>query len=562
MLPAGSPDHAYEPFDVPPGVREVRVAYTYDRSPGNALDLGLFDERGTGSGFRGWSGGARTEFFVRADEATPGYLPGPPRPGTWHIALGPYTVAPQGLSYEITLTLTYGEPGEAVQPVYPPERASGRGRAWYRGDLHLHSWHSDGRRTPAEIGALARAAGLDFVNSSEHNTTSAHAHWADVAGDDLLVLLGEEVTTRNGHLVALGTDPGTFVDWRFRARDDAFGRTAATIRAAGGLAVPAHPHAPCVGCAWKHGWDAADAVEVWNGPWTPDDEVTLAAWDAGLAAGTCRTGPAATDARPDAGPSETEVRPDADLAAGAGRTDDADTATGPNTGLGAGAWGTGPSETEVRPDADLAAGAGRTDDADTAAEPNTGLGAGTSRTDPATEVGRTDHADIPTRPNRAPGPVRLLPAVGGSDAHRSPDRVGLPQTVVLADDLTRAAVLAGIRAGHCYVAESSALSLDFTARAADGGTAGIGGRLAVAPDTPVTVRVAVTGALRCTVRLVTDQGVLHTSPPLPVTGSGVVEWRTTPARATYVRAEVRHEAALGPLPGVMAAFTNPVFLGP
>jgi hypothetical protein len=362
------------------------------------------------------------------------------------VALGPYTVAPQGLTYELTITLTYGEPGRTPRPVYPPSRAKGRGRAWYRGDSHLHSWHSDGRRTPAEIAALARAAGLDFINTSDHNTSSSHPHWATEAGDDLLVLLGEEITTRNGHVVALGTDPGTFVDWRYRARDNRWDKYARQVHRAGGLVVPAHPHATCIGCGWKFGFGEADAVEVWNGPYTPDDEVALAEWDNLLVA---------------------HVRE--------GR-----------------AW---------------------------------------------------------------------LPAMGSSDAHRDPDVVGLPQTVVLADDLTREAIQDGIRAGRSYVAESKDVSLTFTASGGRGEHAGIGERLEAGPDTPVTVRVTATGAPNCTIRLVTDQGLLHTSAPLPASGEGTTEWQTTPAYAAYVRAELRHEPASDPLPGALAAFTNPIFLG-
>lgn len=170
----GAPDWVYLPLDVPPGTAELRISYTYAKppvppgTPGNALDIGIFDQRGTGlggHGFRGWSGGARSEFFLRADAATPGYLPGPLEPGRWHVALGPYTVAPEGLTYEITATFTYGDPGTPAVPAYPPQQARGRGRAWYRGDCHLHSVHSDGRHTPAELAALARAAGLDVSGS-------------------------------------------------------------------------------------------------------------------------------------------------------------------------------------------------------------------------------------------------------------------------------------------------------------------------------------------------------------------------------------------------------------
>ncbi|MEN8649211.1 CehA/McbA family metallohydrolase [Streptomyces sp. 21So2-11] len=453
-LPPGAPDFVYLPVEVPRGVREIAVSYAYERTPvppgtqGNALDIGIFDERGTGlggRGFRGWSGGARTAFFIRADDASPGYIRGHVRAGTWNIALGPYTVAPEGLPYVVTITLRYGAPGRTPEAVYPPERAKGRGRAWYRGDCHLHSVYSDGARTPAEIAAAARGAGLDFINSSEHNTHSAHRAWAGLWGGDLLILTGEEVTTRNGHVLAVSVEPGTFIDWRYRARDNRFGHYAREIRRAGGLVVPAHPHATCIGCHWKFGFGEADAVEVWNGPYTPEDEISLASWDNALVA-----------------------------SARSGR-----------------AW---------------------------------------------------------------------TPAMGNSDAHRVPQAVGLPQTVVLADDLTRESILDGIRAGHSYIAESSSVSVAFSAASGRGGHAGIGERLQADSDTPVTIRLEVTGAPGCTTHFVTDQGTLHTT-TLPASGTGTVEWRTTPSYATYVRAEVRHPATVPGLPGALAAMTNPVFLG-
>ena len=118
------------------------------------------------------------------------------------------------MAYEVTVTLRFGDSGETPRPAYPPERARGRGRAWYRGDCHLHTVHSDGKRTPAETAAAAREAGLDFLTTTEHNTTTGHGAWEGLWGDDLLILCGEEITTRNGHVLALGTDPVTFHDCR------------------------------------------------------------------------------------------------------------------------------------------------------------------------------------------------------------------------------------------------------------------------------------------------------------------------------------------------------------
>ncbi|MEU4582915.1 CehA/McbA family metallohydrolase [Kitasatospora aureofaciens] len=467
-LPTGAPDFVLLPVEVPEGVREIAVSYRYDKpqvpagTPGNSCDIGIFDERGTdlgGDGFRGWSGGFRTEFALSRGAATPGYLPGPINPGTWHIALGPYQVAPQGLDYHVQVTLRFGEPGSEFTPHYPPERARGRGRAWYRGDCHLHTVHSDGRRLPEEVAAGARAAGLDFIVSTDHNTSSSHAVWGPLAGPDLLIVTGEEVTTRNGHWLALGLEPGRFVDWRYRSRDEEYPRFVRQVHRSGGLVVPAHPYCPYVACQWKFGYEQADAVEVWNGPWTYDDESAVDTWDSGLAVA---------------------------LRGGNG-----------NSGR---SW---------------------------------------------------------------------LPAMGNSDAHSDPQVIGLPHNVVLAEDLTRDAILDGLRAGRSWLAESATVELDLTATG-NGRQAGIGEELSVPADAPVDVRLTVSGVPGGTVRLITDEGQMHQE-SLPAGGSGTVVWRTTASLAAYVRAEVRHPRADGTpgkgnsmggdLPwGPMAALTNPIVL--
>ena len=290
-LETGAADFVYLPVEIPKGVQKIAVQYSYDKpavppgTPGNSCDIGIFDQRGTklgGPGFRGWSGGFRTSFEISNSEATPGYLPGAIQPGTWNVVLGPYQVAPQGMTFQVQITLTFGAPGPDFVPDFPPTRAKGRGHAWYRGDGHLHTVHSDGRRLPAEVAAGARAAGLDFMVSTDHNTSSSHAVWGEFAGADLLIITGEEITTRNGHWLALGLPAGEWVDWRYRSRDDAFGRFAGQVRGSGGLVVPAHPYCPFIACQWKFGYDDADAVEVWNGPWTYDDESAVDTWDARL----------------------------------------------------------------------------------------------------------------------------------------------------------------------------------------------------------------------------------------------------------------------------------------
>jgi hypothetical protein len=287
----GAGDWRYVPIEIPPGVCRIEVAYSYDRPDvppgvkGNALDIGIF---GPDEQFRGWSGGARDRFMINATEATPGYLAGPIEPGRWHVLLGPYTVSPQGMSYQLDITVQFGPDGPAFEPDPAPATAPAkeRGASWYRGDGHLHTIYSDGRRTPRELVADAREAGLDFIVSTEHNTPSAHLQWGRHATDDLLILNGEEVTTRTGHWPAWNLPAGKWIDWRYRADDPyELQKFVDEVHEVGGLVVAAHPFGPCVGCSWEFGMERVDLVEVWNGPWTLDDEASVIAWDSLLRAG-------------------------------------------------------------------------------------------------------------------------------------------------------------------------------------------------------------------------------------------------------------------------------------
>jgi hypothetical protein len=144
---------------------------------------------------------------------------------------------------------------------------------------------------------------------------------------------------------------------------------------------------------------------------------------------------------------------------------------------------------------------------------------------------------------------RWRPAMGNSDTHYE-GQLGIPHTVVRAESLTPGALLAGIRAGHSWIAASTDVSLSLTATAG-ARSAGIGDRLPVPPDTPVLVRVEVTGVPAGTVSLRAERGLVHQE---PLAGSGIVEWPTTPAGSGFVRVEVRRDG------GAMAALSNPVLL--
>ncbi len=129
--------------------------------------------------------------------------------------------------------------------------------------------------------------------------------------------------------------------------------------------------------------------------------------------------------------------------------------------------------------------------------------------------------------------------MGNSDAHSVPQVIGLPQTVMQLESLSRDAIVSAIAEGRTYIAESSQVALTLSARGG-GRTAGIGERLAVSPSTPVIATAEVSGVPNGVVRFITDEGQLLQS-QLSSTGVGSVTWTTTgqqstcPVRCAYYR---------------------------
>ncbi|NUP14328.1 MAG: CehA/McbA family metallohydrolase [Polyangiaceae bacterium] len=162
-------------------------------------------------------------------------------------------------------------------------------RAGYRvvqGDFHAHTRFSDGVVSPCDLVLQARRRGLDVIGVTEHNTVFpgqiARACTALVS-DAPVVVVGEEVTTRELHMLALGIEKD--VDARMPPRE-----VVAAVHAQGGVVVAAHPT--------KRFWpaltpicDVVDGIEVVHPIAYRDSDGGIGRWSeiVELAKGECGT---------------------------------------------------------------------------------------------------------------------------------------------------------------------------------------------------------------------------------------------------------------------------------
>jgi len=281
------------PFDVPEGTTHVNVALRYDpvHTEGATLpqqiSMSVY-------GPHGWVAEINrpSDRFEGGTDIGPDPSPGTPpshvEPGPWRLFLSTYRIVDVIATFEIDVTFR----SEGATPALPtpptPTDPPDLGPGWYRGDLHAHTWHSDGRWDSPALIAYMADHGLDFCTLTDHNTVTGLPEHLHLARDGFVTLGGSEMSTFRGHMLALGVYER--VEWR---RPDGtpipVSEITDAIHAKGGTAVICHPMNPgdpwCCGCRWEHRDmmpGNADAVEIWNGIWDEETREGIALWQSWL----------------------------------------------------------------------------------------------------------------------------------------------------------------------------------------------------------------------------------------------------------------------------------------
>ncbi|WP_166427455.1 CehA/McbA family metallohydrolase [Nonomuraea mesophila] len=346
--PAFDLHYLHYPLDVPDGVGELELVLEYDKIVDVVqIYAVLLEPDGAFRGHvqcPGGPGPRRLVIRVGTDGAGPGCVAGPVPAGRWtvrldldrHKAPAPYTLT------------VHATPASSATPAIgatPATRSAGRearlrepvgGTGWYRGELHSHSTHSDGRRPVADLVRAARGAGLDFLAVTDHFTA---AHWPDLdhhthhiddrdhddrdrrdddrdrrdddhddrdrRDDDhddrddrgrggVVLLHSMELTSHRGHanLHGLSRWVDTYVDRPGHTMVD----VAADVHEQGGLVCVNHAFSGDQ--AWRRfdtPWDAIDLIEIAHLQQGANNDAQIGLWDRLLTSGHRVIGVAGSD---------------------------------------------------------------------------------------------------------------------------------------------------------------------------------------------------------------------------------------------------------------------------
>jgi len=279
--PSQNQTYIEAPFVVPDRTHRITVSFHnlgHDRH--TVMDLGIADP----FRFRGASGGNKDRFTLSETDATPSYLPGAIPAGRWKLLIAIPNIRP-GVTSNWRAEIWFNRFLDDSSFTEHPLRDT---PGWYRGDLHMHTAHSDGscpsqsgKSVPCPLFLTVEAAasrGLDFIAISDHNTASHYSAERELQPyfDKLLFIPGRELTTFYGHANAFGTT--RFIDYRVGTQQVPDANTMfRSARNLGAIVSINHPESPtgeiCMGCGWTPSkpvdLNLVTSVEVVNGGGNP-----------------------------------------------------------------------------------------------------------------------------------------------------------------------------------------------------------------------------------------------------------------------------------------------------
>jgi len=325
VSPAPRVDYRMHTFTLAPGVTHLTVRLHFHKERLCQLFLAVFDPhayRGTRMNPAGY-GDITLELQFGEHEASPGALPGPLSPGPWRVMIdiertaetADYTIEVLAEGVNIRADAFPTHPAMPAPSPTAPAATAAEGAGWYRGELHAHSWNSDGKVPVAQVVEAAQTYGLDFLALTDHFTTAGWRDLPDAGERGTFFLHGIELTGHRGHANLHGLHEwvnvyadGPALDPQDHpvsvgpadapAAEDPWDINA-VARAAheqGGLFCVNHPYAGDLG--WRYhefDWNLADLMEIYHHLEGPHNALALGLWDEQLRAGRRLIGVAGTD---------------------------------------------------------------------------------------------------------------------------------------------------------------------------------------------------------------------------------------------------------------------------
>jgi hypothetical protein len=265
------------PFAMPENIETFTLTYHYERhrqapiqvehgvfvsrQQVNIIDVGLIAPDGTQVGA---SGSDKLSFSISETRATPGYNPHPLVIGEWQIIVGAYKVAAEGVNvlYELSF--------------------SPKSLRLFKGDLHTHTFGSDGVLALGELAQHAMRNGLDYLAVTDHNQMISSDTLRQYPG--ITLISGIEWTHYQGHANFLGVDCPYDEPFLANGFEEVL-RRFNTARTRGAFISINHPCDPVAPFQFDINMLPYDCLEIWNGPMRGSNLQAIGLWQNMLMAG-------------------------------------------------------------------------------------------------------------------------------------------------------------------------------------------------------------------------------------------------------------------------------------